>query len=207
MPPTVAKSMKNRVLERIDRFAPGHAFVAKDFLDIATRGTVDMALASLVREGKVRRIRRGLYDIAKSNPALGGVLSPDIDQTARALARRHRWTIVPEGAWAANLLGLSTQVPAKIVYLSDGPNKKIQIGRRTLSFKHARPHVLGEQEGTSALVVQALRNIGQKHLDARLVLRLQTLLSDAEKRGLIKATRFGIEWIYAIAKKIAKKPA
>jgi hypothetical protein len=200
-----AQTMKNQVFERIRHFKPGRAFMAKDFLDIASRGTIDMALSTLVREGRIRRIRRGLYDVPKSNPALGGVLSVDIDQTARALARRYRWTIVPEGAWAANLLGLSTQVPAKIVYLSDGPNKKVQLGRRVLHFKHARPHVLGEQEGMSALVVQALRHIGKEDLDEQVILRLRSLLSDAEKRRLIKATRFGVEWIYEAAKKIAEK--
>jgi hypothetical protein len=201
----ISQTMKNQVLLRIRRFRHGRAFMAKDFLDIASRGTIDMALSSLVRDRKIRRIRRGLYDVPKSNPGLGGVLNPDIDQTARALARRYRWTIVPEGGWAANLLGLSTQVPAKIVYLSDGPSKKVQLGKRTLHFKHARPHVLAEQEGMSALVVQALRYIGKQQLDERLILRLRALLSDAEKRRLIRATRFGVEWIYETAKKIAGK--
>lgn len=199
--------MKNQMLQRIHRFKPGRAFVAKDFLDIANRGSIDVALSSLVRDGQIRRIRRGLYDAPKSNPALGGVLRPDIDEAARALARRHRWTIVPEGPWAANLLGLSSQVPAKIVYLSDGPNKKVQVGRRTLHFKHARPHVLGGQEGMSGLVVQALRYTGREHVDEDLILRLRMLLSDAEKRRLIKATRFGVVWIYEAAKKIAEKAA
>lgn len=202
----IAQTMKQRILERIRRFEPGRAFMAKDFLDIASRGTIDMALSSLFRDSQIRRIRRGLYDVPRSNPGLGGVLSPDFDQTARALARRYRWSIVPEGAWAANLLGLSTQVPAKIVYLSDGPNKKVQLGKRTLHFRHARPHVLGEPEGMGALVVQALRHFGKEHLDERLILRLRTLLSDAEKRRLIKATRFGVEWVHATVKKIAEKP-
>lgn len=103
-------------------------------------------------------------------------------------------------------MGLSTQVPAKIVYLSDGPNKKVELGKRTLHFKHARPHVLGEPEGMGALVVQALRHVGKEHLDERLILRLRTLLPDAEKRRLIKATQFGVEWIHETAKKIAEKP-
>ena len=75
----------------------------------------------------------------KVNPALGGKLSPDIDEAAQAIARRQRWKIVPEGAWAANLLGLSTQVPAKIIYLTDGPKNEVLIGRRSIHFKHARP--------------------------------------------------------------------
>jgi len=156
------QTMKNRILDRIRRFESGRAFMAKDFLDLASRGTVDMTtLSDLLQRGVIRRVRRGLHDIPKINPALGGALTPDIDEAARELARRHGWTIVPEGPWAANLLGLSTQVPAKIVYLSDGPNQQIQLGRRTVQFKHARPHVLGAEEGMS-LVIQALRYIGKQ---------------------------------------------
>jgi hypothetical protein len=146
--------VKHKILARIKRFGTGRAFVAKDFLDIASRGSIDMALSGLVRENAIRRVRRGLYDFPKTNPDLGGALSPDVDQTARTLARRYRWTIVPEGSWAANLLGLSTQVPAKIVYHSDGPHQEVPIGRRTIQFKHARPHILGKELGTPALVIQ-----------------------------------------------------
>ncbi len=199
------KTMKQQILERIERLGSGKAFMAKDFLDIASRGTIDMALSSLVREGAIRRVRRGLYDSPKVNPSIGGTLSPDIDESARALARRHRWKIVPEGTWAANLLGLSTQVPAKIVYLSDGPSKTIPLGRRTIYFKHARPQALAGEEGKSALVVQALRHIGKEEVDRSVILRLRSILSDAERRRLVKATRFGVDWIYDIANKIAEK--
>lgn len=197
------QTIKNRIFDRIRRLAPGRAFMAKDFLDIASRGTVDMTLSTLVRDRVIRRVRRGLYDVPKVNPDLGGTLSPDIDQAARALARRHRWTIVPEGAWAANLLGLSTQVPAKIIYLSDGPTQKVQLGRRTIHFKHARPHILGQEEGTTALAIQALRYIGKEGLDDALIRRLRSLLPEAEKRRLVKAARFGVDWIYETAKKVA----
>ncbi len=198
---------RNKIIARIRRFRPGRAFVAKDFLDIATRGSIDMTLSALLRDKAIRRVRRGLYDVPKVNPQLGGALSPDIDQIARTLARRYRWTIVPEGAWAANLLGISTQVPAKIVYLSDGPNQKVLVGRRTVYFKHARPHALGKEQGISALAIQALRSIGKKRLDDNLILRLRGLLSDAEKRRLLKATRFGVDWIYEAAQRIAGKSA
>src|SRR5260370_12414839 len=201
------QTMKNRIFDRIRRFAPGRAFMAKDFLDIASRGTVDMTLSTLVRDRVIRRVRRGLYDVPKVNPDLGGTLSPDIDQAARALARRHRWTIVPEGAWAVNLIGLSTQVPAKIIYLSDGPNQKVQLGRRTIHFKHARSHILGQEGGMTALAIQALRYIGKDGLDDALIRRLRTLLPEAEKRRLLKATRFGVDWIYETAKKVAENSA
>lgn len=168
---------------------------------------MDIALHSLTKEGKIRRIRRGLYDMPKVNPARGGKLSPDIDEAARAIARRQRWWIVPEGSWAANLLGLSTQVPSKIIYLTDGPNKELAIGRRSIHFKHARPKTMPGLEGKFGLVIQALRHMGKDAIGEREIDRLRSALSAGEKRKLVKDTQFGVDWIYAVAKKIADKTA
>lgn len=201
------QTMKDKILARITRLGDGKAFSAKDFLDIASRGTIDMALSGLTRGGTIRRVRRGLYDMPKVNPALGGKLSPDIDEAARAIARRQRWKIVPEGAWAANLLGLSTQVPAKIIYLTDGPNKEVLIGRRTIHFKHARPKAMAGLEGKFALVVQALRHLGKDGVRPREIAILRAALSPAEKLKLVKDARFGVDWIYEVAKTIAEKAA
>src|ERR1700728_3914739 len=199
------QTMRDQIVARIERFGEGKAFSAKDFLDIASRTTIDVTLASLTKDGKIRRVRRGLYDVPRLNPALGGKLSPDIDEAARAIARRQRWKIVPDGAWAANLLGLSTQVPAKIIYLTDGPNKGVPIGRRIIHFKHARPKAMAGLEGKFALVVQALRYLGKEEVGEREIETLRRTLSPAEKRRLVKDTRFGVDWIYEVAKKIAEK--
>jgi hypothetical protein len=199
--------MRDQVIARINRLGEGKAFSAKDFLDIASRGTIDMALSGLTRDGIIRRVRRGLYDRPKVNEALGGKLSPDIDEAARAIARRQKWKIVPEGGWAANLLGLSTQVPAKITYLTDGPNNEVLIGRRTIHFKHARPKAMAGLEGKYALVVQALRHLGQDGVGTRELETLKRSLTPAEKRKLVKDTRFGVDWIYEMAKKIAETSA
>ena len=195
--------MKDQILVRINRLGEGEAFSAKDFLDIATRGRIDITLGDLTREGLICRIGRGLYDLPKVNVALGGKLSPDIDEAARAIARRQRWKIVPEGAWAANLLGLSMQVPTKIVYLTDGPNSEVPIGRRTIHFKHARPKTMAGPEGKNALVIQALRYLGQDNIGPREIEMLRTVLSPAEKRKLMKDARCGADWIYETAKRLA----
>src|SRR5580704_4337223 len=189
------QTMRDQILARINRLGNGKAFSAKDFLDIASRGTIDMTLSGLTRSGAIRRVRRGLYDMPKLNPALGGKLSPDIDEAARAIARRQRWKIVPDGARAANLLGLSTQVPAKITYLTDGPNKEVLIGRRSIHFKHARPKAIAKLDGKFALVVQALRYLGKDGVGSNEIETLRTALSAAEKRKLIKDTRYGVDWI------------
>jgi hypothetical protein len=199
--------MRHQIVARIERLGEGKAFSAKDFLDIASRTTIDVTLASLTLSGKIRRIRRGLFDVPRVNPALGGELSPDIDEAARAIARRQRWKIVPEGAWAANLLGLSTQVPSKIIYLTDGPNNEVPIGRRTIYFKHSRPKAMAGPEGKSALVVQALRYLGKERVGPREIEKLRAGLSPAEMRKLVKDTRFGVDWIYQVANTIAEKTA
>jgi hypothetical protein len=201
------QTMQDHIVARIKRLGAGKAFSAKDFLDIASRGTIDVTLAGLTQRGKIRRIRRGLYDVPKINASLGGKLSPNIDEAAQAIARRQRWTIVPEGAWAANLLGLSTQVPSKIIYLTDGPNKEIEIGRRSIHFKHARPKAMAGPEGKLALVVQALRYLGKESVGTAEIEKLRATLSLHEKRRLLKETRFGADWIYGVAKMIAGKSA
>jgi hypothetical protein len=201
------QTMRDQVVARISRFGNGKPFSAKDFLDIASRGTIDMALSGLTRDGTIRRIRRGLFDKPKVSPSLGGELSPDIDEAAKAIARTEKWKIVPEGAWAANLLGLSTQVPSKIIYMTDGPNNEVAIGRRSIHFKHAGPKAMTGLDGKFALVVQALRYLGKDGVGAREIEKLRASLTPAERRKLLKDTRFGVGWIYEVAKRIAKKTA
>ena len=103
------------------------------------------------------------------------------------------------------MLGLSTQVPSKIIYLTDGPNNEVQIGRRSIHFKHARPKAMAGLEGKFALVVQALRHLGKESVGTREIETLRSKLSPQEKRRLLKDTRFGVDWIYHVAKKIAEK--
>nr|QEG97822.1 hypothetical protein AgrTiKerr27_00092 [Agrobacterium tumefaciens] len=97
----------------------GSVFTPSDFLDVAARAAVDQALSRLARNGKLRRLTRGLYDFPKVHPQLGA-LSPRPDDVAKALARETGSQVQIAGARAANALGLSTQVPAHSIYLTDG---------------------------------------------------------------------------------------
>jgi hypothetical protein len=98
-------------------------------------------------------------------------------------------------------------VPTKITYLTDGPNHEVLIGRRTIHFKHARPKAMTGPEGKIALVAQALRYLGKDGVGAREIDTLRAELTPAEKRQLVKDTRFGVDWIYEAAKQIAEKAA
>lgn len=198
------RGLKEKIERRIAHKGPGWAFTRKDFRDLAPSGPVGVILSRLAQGGIIRRIGRGLYDCPGRSRLTKEVLPPRIEQTARALARKFRWTIVPEGAMAANLLGLSRQVPARIVYLSDGPEMKIQAGKQTLVFRHARPRDLHMKCYSSRLIAQALRFLGKSNVGEKEIRRLRSRLSRKDRARFVKDARFGTDWIYEVARKITR---
>ncbi|MBX5167462.1 MULTISPECIES: DUF6088 family protein [unclassified Rhizobium] len=137
----------------------GGVFTPSDFLDVAARATVDQALSRLAKNGKLRRLARGLYDFPKVHPQLGA-LSPTPDDVAKALARETGSQVQIAGARAANALGLSTQVPAKSTYLTNGPSRRVVLGKRVVDLRHASPKHLIAPGSAAGTVVQALRHVG-----------------------------------------------
>jgi len=116
------KSLEESVLKRFRSRGRGAALTPSAFLDLGSRPVVAMALTRLVRRGALKRVSRGVYVYPKQNKLLGE-LAPSPQEVAEALARRGGERLLPSGAQAANLLGLSEQVPAKIIYLTDGPSR------------------------------------------------------------------------------------
>ncbi len=198
---------RDKIIARIRRWGPGAAFTPKDFLDLASRGTVDMTLAAQLKAGSIRRLIRGVYDYPRFSELLKGPAAPDLDQVAQALARRFRWNIIPDGPLAAHLLGLTTQVPARSVYISDGPTKTIRIGRQAIHFKNARPKETGVNSVRSGTVIQALRHLGRSAVCDRTIEKLRRLLSVKEKQHLVRDARQSADWIYAATLAIASEPA
>jgi len=187
-------SIKSSILMRIRRKGRGSAFTAKDFLDIGTRGSVDVALSTLASAGTIRRVCRGVYDFPRNGELVDDLLAPDYDQVAQAIARNTGSRIQPTGAVAANLLGLSQQVPARIVYLTDGRSRIVKFGSQSITFKRTRPRDL-LPPGKSALVIQALRFLGKEGITEDVMARLRSLLSPAERERLLKLARYSSDWI------------
>jgi hypothetical protein len=200
----------DNILLKLKGLGDGAVFTPKDFLDVAERGMVDVTLKNLLAEGKVRRLARGLYDLPRQSGLLRTQLSPDVDAVAQAIARRFRWRIVPSGAHAANLLSLSTQVPAKAVYLADGIDrtKTFTVDSRTLIFKAARPKDFGGSGNPiSALVIQALRHLGKEGVTLDVIATLRTRLPDEARQEFLSDARYASDWIYTAAKTIARRDA
>ncbi|MBN2376877.1 MAG: DUF4209 domain-containing protein [Sedimentisphaerales bacterium] len=196
-------NIRERIEKRITDAGRGYVFTRKDFQDVASSGSVGQILSRMVKDGLIRRIGRGIFDFPNINPALGGQLYPDIDQIAKALARKFRWSILPYGNLAANRLGLSQQVPAIVTYLSNGPTKELRIENRVIYFKHARPKEIYADSYISGLVVQALRYFGKDRVSDEMIAYLNQKLSHDEKTELLETIHYGAEWIYEIVQKIA----
>ena len=156
---TVSASVPDRVMKRVRASGRGSVFTPSDFLSVATRSSVDQALSRLVKGGQLRRLARGLYDFPKLHPKLGP-LSPAPDDVAHALARETGSQVQIAGARAANALGLSTQVPAQSTYLTDGPSRRVVLGKRVVDLRHASPKHLIAPGSPTGTVVQALRHVG-----------------------------------------------
>lgn len=146
-------------MKRVRASGRGSVFTPSDFLTVATRSSVDQALSRLVKGGQLRRLARGLYDFPKLHPKLG-LLSPAPDDVAHALARETGSQVQIDGARAANALGLSAQVPAQSTYLTDGPSRRVVLGKRVVDLRHASPKHLIAPGSPAGTVVQALRYVG-----------------------------------------------
>lgn len=197
--------IENKILSRIYGRGRGWAFTKTDFVSEFGEENIHRALSNLTTAGKIRRICQGVYDYPRYSELLDSQLSPDINQVAHALARKFNWRIQPSGDAALNLLGLSTQVPGRWVYLSDGPNRQYKAGPHVLEFKHSALKEAGFRYKESALVVQALKALGQDNVDQKVIETIHRQLEPDTCKRTLKDTRTVTGWVYEIIKQICNK--
>lgn len=193
-----------KLKSRIYGTGRGSAFTPNDFLDIGGRAAVDKALSRLAVKGTIRRLARGLYEYPREHPELG-ILSPDIQKVAKALAGKDRIRLQPAGAYATNLLGLSEQVPAKVVFLTDGPSRTVKIGRQEIQLRRTTPRNMAAARRLSGLLMQALRHLGQEHITPARVVHLKRTLPAKERRQLLKDLRLAPAWMHSLFRELAGK--
>lgn len=196
-------NLQNRIVDRLRRHGRGKVFTPKDFLDIGSRDAVDKALSRLASVGTVQRFGRGLYLYPKINKRLGIAIPPDADAIADAVARQSGSRIIPSGATAANALGLSTQVPAKPVYLTDGRSRRVRGGNVVITLKHASPKEMPIGNRTSAAVLQALRHLGKDSVNAAVLGKIRRALTPRHRSQLLHDARYTTDWMADAVRKIA----
>lgn len=195
-------SVANKILSRIRRKGQGIVHTSKDFLDLGSRVAVDHALSNLAKKGLIRRLSRGVYDYPKVNPRLG-TLTPPPDAVAKALAKKTRSDLQVSGAYAANRLGLSTQVPARVVYLTDGKSKRVRVGRQTIELRHASPKNMATAGKPSGTVIQALRHVGRDNVNDEVIDRIKSALSDEDRAALRHDVDKAPDWMRPILTRLA----
>ena len=193
------QSIVNKIKKRIYSKKQGFVFTKSSFLDLGHAKTVAKTLERLADSGKIRRLARGLYDYPENHSTLG-TLPANYERIAQALAGRDSLKIQPSGAYAANLLDLTEQVPARIVFLTDGSNKTVQINNQKIVLKRSTPKNMATAGRISGLVIQALRYLGQDHVNDKIIRILKEKLSKNDKQQLMKDIRYMPAWIGKISR-------
>ena len=197
---------KARIIARVRRKRAGAVVTPKDFLDLAGRDAVDQALSRLVRQCALQRIH-GLYNVPRTNKRLGIAVPPDPDVVAQAIGRRTGSRVALSPAAIANRLGLSTQVPAKPVYLTDGRSRSVRVGKQTIRLKHVAAKQLPDTDDATGLVIQAIIAVGESSLDHKAIEAFRSRLSLAQRKHLLRKARYADAWVADAARWIASSEA
>lgn len=194
-------TITTQIYEQILKFN-NSPFSATDFITLADVDTIRTILARFEESGKIRRLLRGIYHQPKFNEFLDEYELPSPEAIADAIARKHNWTIAPSGNTAINLLGLSTQVPAKFTFISDGPYRTFTYENIHLEFKHTtNKNITGFSPKTS-LVIQAFKSIGKNKITDQIISILKNKLTNEEKVTLLIESQKSTAWIYKHIKQI-----
>lgn len=195
-------SVDTQVLQRIQSQGAGWVFTPQDFADLGSRDAVATALRRHKAAGTLRLLGRGLYDLPRRHELLGE-LWPDIDAIKQALERKDGLRLQPTGVYAANLLGLSEQVPAKVVFLTDGASRVVKVGPTEIELKRTTPRHMASAGRLSGLVIQALRSFGQVHVQPQHVQRLRERLPAPDRAGLLDDLPLAPAWMHPILRELA----
>jgi len=189
-----------KVTNRIYGKGRGWVFTQKDFSDLGGYFAVRKALLNLVELQFIRRIAQGLYEYPRKHKQLGQ-LPPSIDQVSQAIARKFEIRLQPAGAYAANQLGLTEQVPGRYIFLTDGNSKLVKLSNAVIQFKKTTPRRMKVAGKISGLVFEALRSIGQQQTTPQILSRLRNRLTADDYRRLQLDAHLAPAWIARIIRK------
>ncbi|MBS1941059.1 MAG: hypothetical protein JST38_09300 [Bacteroidetes bacterium] len=198
-------SIDNQVISRVYGKGRGSVFTPNDFSDLGAYTAVAKSLSRYAKAGTIRRLAPGVYDYPATDP-LAGTLSPSPEKVARALAGRDATKLQPAGAYAANLLGLSEQVPMRVVFLTDGHSRKVKVGSTEILLRHSSTRFLSTRTEIGGLIIQALRYLGKDHVGDREYTILRKRVPAEARKEMLTDIRRAPVWIANIMRKLAAEP-
>lgn len=201
--PPASRRVDEAIRAELRASEAGKVFSPVDFLHLGSRAAVDKVLSRLTAAGALRRVARGLYDVPRTHAVLGPLLA-SAEEIAKAIAGKGSLRLQPSGAYAANLLGLTEQVPMKLAFLTDGVSRTIHVGNQTILLKHTTPRNMATAGRISGLVIQALRHFKQAHVDEQVVAKLRSKLTAEDKAVLLADAPLAPVWIADVMRRIAQ---
>jgi len=196
-------SIDTRITSRVKRSPRGTVFTPGTFAGLGSRGAIDKALQRLVADGVLRRLSRGLYDKPRKDEVLG-TLWPSLDAVVRAVVGKDRIRVLPAGVYAANRLGLSEQVPAKVVLMTDGATRSVKAGPMRVSLRRTSPRVMASADRLSGLVIQAFKSMGRDHITPQHIARLRATIPQTERTTLLKDLNLAPVWMKPLLSELAR---
>lgn len=192
----------NKVLNRIKRKGRGWVFCPKYFYDLTSRAVVNNTLSRLVSDNVIIRVDRGIYYYPSYNKYVGAV-SPNADMLAKVIADNLGMSILPSGAYAANILGLSTQVPASNAYITNKKSMKKKIGNINIYFNKSYIADLKNIPFKVMLIINALNYMGKDGVNADIIKKCSKVLNDSDKKSLLKVSNNLSYWLSVSINKVA----
>ena len=162
----------------------GDIFFIADFTELGNYEAVRKSLQRLTKDDSIKRIAKGIYFLPKKHKRLG-IIYPHAEQIAKAIAKRDKARVIATGSTALNLLGLSTQIPLKVVFLTDGSARNIKVGSQTIQFKKTNPKNLSIEHRLTNLIIQALKAIGERNVQQEQIDKIQMIIDESGERKLI----------------------
>jgi len=196
-------SVEERVKLRIIKQGRGWCFASIHFQDLGNNMSIRKALSNLQKKQIIRRLTQGIYDYPIIHDVLGEI-PPNLNKVALAITEKNGVSIQPTGATAANLLGLSNQVPGKIQFLTDGISKKFRIGKQEIVFKKASQKTMAASGTKGGLLIQGLKNIGKNNINQTILNKVNQLLKNSKKEEVLTNLKFAPAWIRTLVLNLIK---
>jgi len=190
----IMQSVQQQILSAVNELEPGTIFFPEKFDSIGSSDAIRQSLSRICKEGKITRLSKGVYLFPYVDKELG-IMFPSVERIAKAIAKRDKSRIQPTGLYALNKLGLSTQVPMKVVFLTDGITRKINIGKQTITFKQTAPKNFSFQGEITPMVVAAMKEIGKDKVTEDELQTIKKSLLLESKEVVLKDAHVAPQWI------------
>lgn len=194
------QSIENKIEKSILSKPKGTLLLPEDFTAFGSSDAVRKALSRLQKKEIIKRVAHGIY-VRPRMCKIFGPLKPSAEEVAKAIIKRDRIRIIPTGSFALNALGLSTQVPMNIVYLTDGSSRELYVGKRKIKFKKTATKMLMAKGRISKLVILALKEIGNGYVTIEEEKKILSLLKKEDVKLLEHDIKLAPEWIRVIMRK------